>query len=870
MNLRELCRVPHFPSVLLTTYNIDPLFFERVILTDLVSGGASRIVVMADAEQAIPAINHARGQLMALGRRYRVIPVRLEGAFHPKLCLRIGLDGALVACGSMNLTRAGWLGCRDGQESGGNREVSTAWRVTPGTNAAVAFRQFAKVLAQIPEGPGDRDEIQQLLGASWLDQATTEEAPTWDWRLFGKHDTLASVLQQRWAGRRFQRLRMVTGSTDQNAAMIRWAAATFGISQAIIEVDIATCDFDPMKLSDIGIDLRIVPYDGKPRTHMKVALFESAKGCAAVVGSANCSGAAWLRRDVERGNIEACLIVDRCDLKDYGGLFRSVQGEAKSWDEVGLSTSTRDPEPEPSAKAYRLLGLKLHRSAGRIMADLEPNPPTKSRVFAVVQSSRVPLSFLGHTGLWEGSLPDIEDEFTTLFGHVAVETGSQVEATDPIWLDDLDRLSEIAGRHHRFDAVRRLSSTGPSADYRRLLEDLHVLAQTLLARPDEFPDGIATRKKITVKESAEPPKPVTANNLIRTLDQITSAPTLGSGVSAYSGAISLTGIMRILFLEDDDKADIDPTAAEHQKSQEELEREQDPEIQEDSATEPQDEESPSEAQRKRFIEQLDQFVDHFGSHAFATICSARQLQQAAVYPLAVTRFATRGPWVIEDEDANAKLANVVNRTCEILFFRSGVICDPDTDETRKCQPLLEEARQRYAVEGRSDDFDQILGDGTLWLVLMISLSALGDDMQATFGRNLVLRDVVRYPYLSTSVTPQHLAPLLHRLSNGHNGSPIKKIKNIVRQFESLERYLPRIFEKRKGTGAKPEVDDWLWNPSVGFAQIVELREQGRARVHVRKRAETLETVLLSYYINIRDIAAKDEKLQSLMYNCTKV
>src|SRR3954466_3202263 len=112
MNLREFCQLPNLPFAILTTYNIDPLFFERVVLTDLVQGGATRVVILADADQALAAVDRVRGQLFTLGRAYRLIPVRGKGSFHPKLCLRIGPAGAVVACGSHNLTRSGWLGCR--------------------------------------------------------------------------------------------------------------------------------------------------------------------------------------------------------------------------------------------------------------------------------------------------------------------------------------------------------------------------------------------------------------------------------------------------------------------------------------------------------------------------------------------------------------------------------------------------------------------------------------------------------------------------------------------------------------------------------------------------------------------------------------
>ena len=120
MNLRDFCRLPGFSTAVLTTYNIDPLFFERVVLYDLAAGGATRIIVLADAEQAIPLVTRACGQLVALGKRYRLIPVRMKGSFHPKMCVRIGRDQALVASGSHNLTRSGWLGvCRNETQASG-------------------------------------------------------------------------------------------------------------------------------------------------------------------------------------------------------------------------------------------------------------------------------------------------------------------------------------------------------------------------------------------------------------------------------------------------------------------------------------------------------------------------------------------------------------------------------------------------------------------------------------------------------------------------------------------------------------------------------------------------------------------------------
>ena len=328
MNLRDFCQLPNFPTAVLTTFNIDPLFFERVVLNDLVAGGASRVFVLADADQAMPQITAALGQLVSLGRRYRLIPVRLKGSFHPKLCVRIGPDQALVASGSHNLTRSGWLGRGSQDQSGGNRESTVAWQVSPGTTGAQELYANLKALISLIDFAGDRDELGGYLAGNWLKQAEQDAPLRSDisWVVSGTRASLSSVLERRWEGRRFEALHVVTGSTDQQGAMIRWAAETFGVTKAVVEVDRAFCSFDPSLLLGLPVDLRIKMYNGNPRTHLKAALFQSDGDCAAVVGSANCSGAAWLRTTEENGNIESVVIYDHCSSPEFAQLISIGSG----------------------------------------------------------------------------------------------------------------------------------------------------------------------------------------------------------------------------------------------------------------------------------------------------------------------------------------------------------------------------------------------------------------------------------------------------------------------------------------------------------------------------------------------------------------
>jgi hypothetical protein len=96
MNPREFCRERDYPTAILLTYAFEPLFFERVALRELWSGGTGDVLVLADARQIEAAKERREGQLYYLGRRYQLIPALVSGSFHPKLILRLGQEGGLI------------------------------------------------------------------------------------------------------------------------------------------------------------------------------------------------------------------------------------------------------------------------------------------------------------------------------------------------------------------------------------------------------------------------------------------------------------------------------------------------------------------------------------------------------------------------------------------------------------------------------------------------------------------------------------------------------------------------------------------------------------------------------------------------------
>ncbi|MBK6427839.1 MAG: hypothetical protein IPF82_17085 [Blastocatellia bacterium] len=287
MNPREFAREGDYPTAILLTYSFDPLFFERICLPDLWTGGTGDTLVVADAAEATRAIRGREGQCLRLGRSYQMALAKSAGAFHPKVMLRLGRDGGLVWVGSGNLTCGGW---------GANRELAGAWRIGPKeADTGSWVGGFLDGVARCLHPNRQFDVLGRAKAIDWVaatsDAAGREFGPilaTFDGR------SLSARLAERWAGRRFEEVRILTGSTDENAAFVRWAHAEFGISRATILVPGSSSSLLAGELGRCPVEVRVLGVPS-PSLHAKFYWFAGPDGDAAVTGSANCSAQAWLR-----------------------------------------------------------------------------------------------------------------------------------------------------------------------------------------------------------------------------------------------------------------------------------------------------------------------------------------------------------------------------------------------------------------------------------------------------------------------------------------------------------------------------------------------------------------------------------------------
>jgi hypothetical protein len=294
MNAREFCRQPGYGTAIVLTWSFDAVFFERVLLQDLSVGETRVPLVLADVRQVAAAMERWPGQVYHLGRRYALDTAASDGDFHPKMILRIGLNGGLVWLGTGNVSAAGF---------GGNRELVAAWKVGPGEADTGGW--VPRLLADIESwvaSTAARQILSRAKSERWVAEASAlppSQGPVL-WTREGA--TLAQQIEERWRGRRFKELRVTTGSTDVSGAVLEWAHRRFGIERAVVAVHSRTAAFDPARIERLPLDVRFVEPSGERLLHAKSYWFDGPEGPAAVFGSANCSSSglgppAGLRRE---------------------------------------------------------------------------------------------------------------------------------------------------------------------------------------------------------------------------------------------------------------------------------------------------------------------------------------------------------------------------------------------------------------------------------------------------------------------------------------------------------------------------------------------------------------------------------------------
>jgi hypothetical protein len=844
MNPRLFCRESSYHKALLLTFSFDPVFFEQVVLPDLWAGRSSDIVAIGDREQIGASTQASAGHLCYLGRNYVLARANHAGAFHPKVFLRVGPKDGAIMIGSGNVTSSGW---------GGNQELGTAWMIGPDyPDKGEWLHQFLEDVLSWCDNELERDAVRRLKDVPWLSltpSATDKVSPI----LYSRHSlALGPQLARRWEGRQFEEVKILTGSTDESGSFLRWAHTTFGIRRATVVLTPSMASFQPEKLADLPFELRLIEAPADRPLHAKFYWFEGPESTAAVMGSANCSAAAWLLPPERHGNVETIVVYDAPDIAEFGSSLSIFSATHQSPAELLIPKHTDAPEQSVARPEYELDGLHWSRSERSLEATLSPSPSSNATVELVLGGKQFRMSPAGNKdGCWRCDLSEGVGK-VTVFAFVRITLGDRTWSTLQRWIDDLTTLEHASHSARLIEPFRDLDRNTSSSEQRAMLDDLQDVARTLFHETASFRDpsfGNARKDKSQPETTSAPIKP---QDLVLHLEEHhDSFRHLGS---SHAETLSITGILRLLFESEDEQRPADIA-----KDDETIDEGQIPNVGQKSEIKKKvtkDADVPVEDRfRDKLAQQISEFLTDLSSPSFAERCTATQMIQAVSFPLAVALRGRKRGWVSDDQSEKWGL-----EIFSILFRGAGA----------GKGGLLHAVEQRYEENSHLDTFNEVVGDGTLWVVLVATLgNAQWHGIGTDIDKAVALREIFNASQLLASATQNRIGGLLGRIriddARRYVAEIAPTVSELLCQIESLLRPMWETeIEEQVARRLNHKAGDLLWRDKAGWAICLE-NTDARYAQQIKVRFRGVEKSIASgFYVNVSELSGRVHELSSLV------
>lgn len=298
-----------YDASLIATYNALLPFYENVLLRRLAAKGCLHNVVMMDARQCGAVLADNGGRPTRAGRDYSLIPIRAEGAFHPKIILLVARSHGVLLVGSHNLTMSGF---------GLNGELTTRFEYSPDKNRSkdwATLATFQSAFRFLKDWAGSQpEEIQEMLDrfeqlAPWLRDLLPADAESYFIGSQRNGQPLWDMVRAKLPDRARQ-ITVVGPFFDPDLAFLQQLNKEFAPKNLVIGLD-------PRRTGITRRARQLLPRAkfvsaeslncGKNYVHAKAILFEFAGDKEVLLtGSANPSRSAWL--ESTKRNAEAVVI----------------------------------------------------------------------------------------------------------------------------------------------------------------------------------------------------------------------------------------------------------------------------------------------------------------------------------------------------------------------------------------------------------------------------------------------------------------------------------------------------------------------------------------------------------------------------------
>jgi hypothetical protein len=658
--------------------------------------------------------------------------------------------------------------------------------------------------------------------------------------LSGVGSPLADQLAERWSGRRFDQASIVTGSSDEDGEVLLWLNKTFGVTHFRLLVDPTMVRFNPERLAALPFEVDVLSLRQPRCVHAKLYWFDGPTGSSAVMGSANCSKAAWLLNGDRGGNVELVTVYDDAPPETFGFLLEQFSEDNARSVTLAVTTHSDRPSRKTNSCRYRVKRITWESSTGELKIEFVGTPPETAKVLLTYDDQDLECRPGPTQDSWSSSTMNLFTTWTSPFAEVAI-TSADLDFTQKQlhWIDDLSQLRHAAGGWRIPATLRGLGRPATPSEQRQIVNDLHRIGAAILTDMSLFSDPFSSSS--LADQGDDPPVeeqaasgPVDPEELIRSVKDLNEEMQNGVTRGDLRG-VSLTGVLRAFFNLGDDVSFDEPSDEGDEEETASLTPQHSSQKKGSRKTD------TTASSKKRLQKQVHEFLEELRQPRFADSCSATQMVHAATYPLSISFIGLTRNWL------EPKMAeHWVTRVFDILFTES--ISKPSVG-------LLELVKLRYTNSGNKEVFTRTVGDGSLWAAMLLSLWKLPwSDPESRFGRLLALRSAFRSKDLLASTDPGKLRVLVETVEWRQAFESVSRTAPLViENLDSLESELEATWSSRISKQNRRQVKhsrgNLLWREGVGWAVASGKTLDGKTPVYLHAKASDI-VVRADYYLNV--------------------
>lgn len=364
ISLLDVIKEGGYEASLITTFNANLLFYEEVVLRRLVAAGCQQNVVLMDQAQCAASWASEATRPKLAGAAYSLVPLKVAGAFHPKVCILVGRKKATILVGSHNLTLSGF---------GYNREICNRINVHGAADSegrAVLDLAWRMIVEWIECGGADlpKSLLESVFSFSTYVSLLSKKGMLTGPIILHQHTGGISLFDQvrKLVTGTVRRIGVIGAFFDRDLAFVERLTQQWPHAEVVVAIDPDTVHLP--QVNDVRarfVDARLLwsAIDERDKyLHAKALYFEQVddNGRLFISGSANPSRPAWMLQG--SANIEAVVV-------RQGPEAQSVAEKLHLSDMFSLTALTED---------------ELQATVARTVAEIPNAPPDSGRLFVGV------------------------------------------------------------------------------------------------------------------------------------------------------------------------------------------------------------------------------------------------------------------------------------------------------------------------------------------------------------------------------------------------------------------------------------------------------------------------------------------------------